>query len=331
MIGGKYVNPNRESPDFGRHIIPPRSIYCPFCKSLMWIEEKLAASSNLNPKFGICCLQGSIEIPQINQMPNEILQFLKDNKEFRSSIRLYNRILAFTSTSANVDDTLLTAKTGTYTYRINGAVHHKISSFTPQLNTSLKFSQIYIYDSVMQSSLRTKMFPKTIKSNILNLLQKHLEINNPYVKIYMQAGENLRKDPGEQLNIVLKANTTKDKTKNAPVADEIAVLMVDNELNNVNKRDIIITKKITDNDYPLKFVNENLSMYDPLAFPLIHIFGEPGWQYQTYVKHKKDVSVDDNQSYTVNDNVQRKLKYVSAREFYSYRLQDRKGSSSFSC
>ena len=123
-IQGKYVNQKRESPDFGRHLIPPRSHYCPFCKSLMWIEEKLSSSSFTNPKFGICCLQGSIDIPHLNQMPNEILQIIKNDKQFRSSIRLYNRILAFTSTSANVDDSLLRANTGTYTYRINGAVHH---------------------------------------------------------------------------------------------------------------------------------------------------------------------------------------------------------------
>ena len=44
---------------------------------------------------------------------------LKDNIEFRSSTRIYNRILTFTSTFANLDDSLLTDKTGTYTYRIN--------------------------------------------------------------------------------------------------------------------------------------------------------------------------------------------------------------------
>ena len=145
----------------------------------------------------------------------------------------------------------------------------------------------------------------------------------------MQAGENLRKDPGEQLNIVLKANTTTDKTKNTPVADEIAVLMVDNELSLLNKRDIVISKKNPDNEHPIKFVNENLSMYDLFAFPLIHLFGEPGWQYQTYLKLRKDASNTnketlDNLEVNPPDSIDAitKPKYVSAREFYSYRLQD---------
>ena len=140
----------------------------------MWLEDKLSSSSNSNPKFGTCCLQGAIDISQLNQMPNEIYQIIKNDKQFRSSIRLYNRILAFTSTSANVDDSLLAAKTGTYTYRIKGAVHHKISSFLPNPNIGPKFSQVYIYDADMQSNLRTSMFPKSIKSNILNFCFKNI-------------------------------------------------------------------------------------------------------------------------------------------------------------
>ena len=71
----------------------------------------------------------------------------------------------------------------------------------------------------MQSVIRSGMFPKIIKTNILNIFQKFLEKNNPYVKIYMQAGEHLRKSPGDVLNIVLKANQSKDKTKNTPTSN----------------------------------------------------------------------------------------------------------------
>ena len=111
--------------------------------------------------------------------------------------------------------------------------------------------------------------------------------------------------------------------------------MVDDELSKLNKRDIVITKRIPDTEYPLKFVNENLSMYDPLAFPLIHLFGEPGWQYQTYVKNRKDISNPnadniDNLDHNTPDLIEvfKKPKYISAREFYSFRLQDRNGKLS---
>ena len=77
-----------------------------------------------------------------------------------------------------------------------------------------QFSQIYIYDSQMQSSIRAGMFPKIIRSEILNTIQRLLELHNPYVRIYMQAGETLRKDPSREFNIVLKSSVTNDRTKN---------------------------------------------------------------------------------------------------------------------
>lgn len=55
----------------------------------------------------------------------------------------------------------------------------------------------------MQSEIRTGMFPKVIKASILNTLQKHLELNNPYVQIYMQASEMLRKNPSQESYIVI--------------------------------------------------------------------------------------------------------------------------------
>ena len=67
-----------------------------------------------------------------------------------------------------------------------------------------------------------------------------LKKNNPYVKIYMQACEHLRKSPGDALNIVLKANNSKDKTKNTPTSNLIAVLMVNNDQFELNKRDVIV-------------------------------------------------------------------------------------------
>ena len=138
--------------------------------------------------------------------------------------------------------------------------------------------------------------------------------------------------PGDVLNIVLKANTEKDKTKNTPTSNEIAVLMVNNDQFELNKRDVIVYRKNDEKDYPHKFINENLSMYDPLAYPLLHLFGEPGWQFQTYPKTRKfsntaNSEIEIIKDQTSNSDIQtvQKLKYVSAREFYAYRLQDRLG------
>ena len=69
-----------------------------------------------------------------------------------------------------MDKDLLAATDGVYTYRINGSVHHKISPYLHPANQQPHFSQIYLYDSEMQASIRGNMFPKAIDSSILNHL-----------------------------------------------------------------------------------------------------------------------------------------------------------------
>jgi ABC-type dipeptide/oligopeptide/nickel transport system ATPase component len=366
IVTGDYVSNKKESPYYKRHVLPKRDKNCQYCGASMWLEEKLAKSSPTKPIFGLCCLSGTVSLPEFKEYPDELYKFItgnsKESKEFINAIRLYNSILAFTSVSCNVDESLLSATSGVYTFRINGTVHHKISNFMPEDKLKAKFGQIYIYDSDLQSLIRQQMFPKAIRASILNLFQDYLIRVNPYVHIYQQAGKTMQKDPSASLNIVLKSNTSKDKTKNLPTANEVAVLIVDNGETKFSKRDVVVSKLNPQNDYPLKFVNENLSMYDPLAYPLIHLFGEPGWQFQTYPKKSKkdlllemhqatqplniNVNIRDTDGLEFNDlieennnqefdqnsideaqdfnsNLNKNGRYVTAREFYAYRFMDR--------
>lgn len=157
----------------------------------------------------------------------------------------------------------------------------------PNSDKQPQFSQIYIYDSEMQTTIRTGLFPKSIKAAILNIIQNLLNQYNPYVQIYKQAGELIRKDPSISLNIVLKSNTSKDKTFNKPTSNEIAVLMINGDESGINKRDVIVTKKTGVEQYPHMFISENLAYYDPLGYTLMHINGEDGWQYNKYEKNIK--------------------------------------------
>ena len=57
----------------------------------------------------------------------------------------------------------------------------------------------------------------------------------------MQAGEILRENEGINLNIVLKANETKDKTKNTPTSNEIAALIFDGDQTDYSNRDVVVS------------------------------------------------------------------------------------------
>ena len=133
----------------------------------------------------------------------------------------------------------------------------------------------------------------------------------------------------------------------------------------VSKRDIVITLKEKENQqYPFQFINENLSFYDPLGYTTMHLNGESGWQYKNILKitkeqlRAKEILINHYESILPSVNFQdviqnnpmpldiarlidldtelidqdnfeilntKKCKYVTAREFYAYKLQDRSG------
>ena len=73
---------------------------------------------------------------------------------------------------------------------------------------------------------------------------------------------------------------------------------------NVTSRDIIIKKHTPDPNKPFTFIKETLSIYDPLSYTLMFIFGQGGWQYKTIQKIKKvaiNLPVKNTNITTVDD------------------------------
>jgi hypothetical protein len=107
---------------------------CGFCNAKMWIKERLAKSSSSNPQFSLCCENGKILLPSLFTIPQELEVFLTSKErsavKFRDQIRMYNLVLAFTSLSAKVDESI-TRGTGPHSFRIQGEFYHKIGSLCP--------------------------------------------------------------------------------------------------------------------------------------------------------------------------------------------------------
>jgi hypothetical protein len=89
------------------------------------------------------------------------------------------------------------------------------------------------------------------------------------------------------------------------MSDEIAVLIVNND-SKVNKRDVVISKRNSNDEFPHLFINENMSFYDPLSYPLMHMDGQPGWQYNTIKRlSKKDLLIEFELTQQNGDNFHR--------------------------
>ena len=95
---------------------------CPDCEALHWISEKLSHSSQMYPKFGMCCFKAKIRLPRIKVPPAELLNYLwgQDiiSKEFRDNIRQYNNAFAMTSLGCTQDHFINRAGGGPWVYKI---------------------------------------------------------------------------------------------------------------------------------------------------------------------------------------------------------------------
>ena len=51
-------------------------IICTDCQALHWLSGKLVMSSQINPKFGMCCYQGKIKVSTLKDLPPVTCHFI---------------------------------------------------------------------------------------------------------------------------------------------------------------------------------------------------------------------------------------------------------------
>ncbi|KAG2344603.1 hypothetical protein BDR05DRAFT_998992 [Suillus weaverae] len=126
------------------HTLGPLDVECPNCHARHFICEKLTSSPLHNPRFGVCCLQGQVNLPPFPPWPPE-LQQAYTNQTFISKIRQYNSALALTSVGVNIKDCTLQGS-GPNAFRIHGSLHHLMGSLIPPEGIQPSYAQLYIYD-----------------------------------------------------------------------------------------------------------------------------------------------------------------------------------------
>ena len=60
------------SPTWQVHDLGRMDVICSGCGAFHWMDEKLSASSRTNPKFGICCFSGKLDLPKLHDLPPEL-------------------------------------------------------------------------------------------------------------------------------------------------------------------------------------------------------------------------------------------------------------------
>jgi hypothetical protein len=110
----------------------------------MWFEERLNRHFKAkNPRFGLCCIQGKVELPLLNNVPKilEDLVHMRDERSqfFLQNIRSFNMMFSFTSLGGKIHIELNGGRTPPI-FIMSGENYHRIGSLLPKLGTQPTFA-----------------------------------------------------------------------------------------------------------------------------------------------------------------------------------------------
>uniref|UniRef100_A0A0D2ZUB6 ATP-dependent DNA helicase n=1 Tax=Brassica oleracea var. oleracea TaxID=109376 RepID=A0A0D2ZUB6_BRAOL len=284
---------------------------CYHCNAWVWLLESTEKDSvNKRPLFSICCKQGRILLPTVREPPL-LLEKLLSDPDFLRYIRAYNSILAFTSMGADIDYSVQNTY-GIYCFKVHGENYHLIGSLLPTEGTPPKFSQMYIYDTANEVKNRLAAMgggdAEELDQNIVTQLIDMVDEFNVQAKVFRKARDRYESTGHDNFHIHLIGYDKKKKQYELPSSNEIAALVVGDFSSTMGERDIVLQHHSGN----LQRIWSTHPLYMTLQYPLLFPYGEIGfYEGLKYKDHKEG------------------KKFVSMREYYTYRIQTRSCESSF--
>ena len=250
---------------------------CNHCKAALFHDELSRSDEHY------CCHNGIVPLELMKVSTPKILKNLlqlqnERSKEFRANIRKYNNLFAFTSMKANLDHKLASQRSGIYTFRISGVLHHyiPINVFPPNQTFKPRFAQIYFYDKDFQLSERNSCF-KGLNENTIKELQEMIHEQSNLLKAFPGLSHFETKNVDE---ITFKLKEKKEREYDLPQANEVGAIIPSHEYISKN-RELTFALRIERNGLliqKLKKITQFHAFYDALHYVLLFPCGEAGWE-----------------------------------------------------
>ncbi|KAH1162123.1 hypothetical protein GYH30_000841, partial [Glycine max] len=268
-------------------------IQCRYCNAQMWYDERISKDKNCqNPRFSLCCGDGKVELPLLQNPPQYLQRLLFhddtiDSKNYQHNLRAYNMMFAFTSAGIKLDKTINNSR-GPPTIRIQGQPCHRIGK------------------NEVQNKINAMSQYSGIQSHIVSGLSHMLDQHNSHAKSFRMARDRLAGDQANNIKLQLIAARGKDgRVYNMPNVPEIAALIV-GDFHPGSKRDIIVETQ----NGELQRIHELHASYPPLQYSLLFPYGED--EYRADILHR-----------STSSSKKRKRNRLTMREWFAYRLQSR--------
>jgi hypothetical protein len=297
------------------------NVTCDVCGALHWLDECIKASSKTSPRFSRCCHHGKVRLDPLPDPPGELQELFtaksKEAKEFRENIRQYNSALAFTSFTAKEKHDN-SGGGAPWVWKSGYTIYHRAGALFPHADAdNPKYTQLYFYDPMDALQYRMKR-NKDLNRDTMENLQNMLHDVNRYKHLFLHTFEVLQRTPSRDLAIAIVADPSTDLRRyNAPIVDEIAIVLPGDQCHAVNPRDIILHCRGGPRD--LKFIHDHHHAYAPLHYVLLFPYGTPGWSYGLRLQPTQNAAASDNAPEPESTNE----KHMTQVQFYSYRLHTR--------
>lgn len=220
----------------------------------------------------MCCAGGTFTLAPLSA-PQVLFDLFLNRHElsdhFRTYVRTYNNSFAFSTLGVKYDLSLCTNEHNLYVFRVNDTIHHFINSLIPPTPTHRNL-QLYYYDPTCETSARLSNNPVMEEALVQLLIQ--LSHENPYAQFFRQL---YTMSSLNNYRIFLKTSTQHDqRVYNLPRVNDVSIIWQDG---NSDIPDFCRDIQIYPIDGTTKKVSYYSFAYDPVQYPLIHPFGQPGW------------------------------------------------------
>uniref|UniRef100_A0A0R0KGC4 ATP-dependent DNA helicase n=1 Tax=Glycine max TaxID=3847 RepID=A0A0R0KGC4_SOYBN len=286
---------------------------CRHCNANMWYNERISKHKNSSsPRFNLCCGDGKVKLPLLQNPPKHLQQLLfdhhaADSKNYQQNIWTYNMMFAFTSAGIKLDKSINDSR-GPPTIRIQGQPCHRIGSLLPMPEKEPKFAQLYIFgtDNEVQNRINAISHHNEIEAHIVSSLSQMLDEHNTHAKSFRMIRDRLAHSEVHNVRLKLIANREKDaRTYNVPTISEVATLIAGDFYMN-SKRNIILETQ----NGQLQRIHELHSSYLGLQYPLLFPYGED--RYRADILHR-----------ATSSGQKRKRNHLTMREWFAFKLQCR--------
>ncbi|PWA42583.1 hypothetical protein CTI12_AA478070 [Artemisia annua] len=245
---------------------------CRYCNAAFWHGERL--KGHRDATYHLCCGGGKVYIESEPEPPDYIRHLLSD-ATFMQHIRAYNQMFAMTSFGANIDNTVNQGR-GPYVFKVSGQVYHQIGSLCPTGDDKPCFLQLYIYDTQNEVQNRMDHFTSSgtnpLNPQIVEGLIEFLDTHNELVQVFRTARDKCAENDVPEFKVRLY-NGNSARGYELPTSQAIGAIVFDSGPTTESDYDIIIEYR----DGPAKRINKLHQSYMSLQFPLIFVYGQPGY------------------------------------------------------